>query len=310
MVKEEYLARLWQGAAVWNDWRAQNPERRVDLRGADLRGADLRGVNLPEADLFMADLSEADLSGADLSLADLIGTKFKKAKLVGADLRAATLVETDLRYADLTGCRVYGISAWDIELKGATQRDLVITMPDQPQITVDNLKVAQFIYLLLYNQEIRDVIDTITSKVVLILGSFTPPERKAVLDALREELRKSERNYVPIVFDFQKPASKDLTGTVSTLARMARFIIADLTDPRCIPHELAFVVPTNTKVPVQPVILLGETAYTMFDDLRAYPWVLQPYHYETPEQLIADLGERVIGPAEAKVRELRGLTSG
>ena len=45
---------------------------------------------------------------------------------------------------------------------------------------------------MLHNQKIRDVIDTITSKAVLILGRFTD-ERKAVLDALRDELRK--RNY-------------------------------------------------------------------------------------------------------------------
>jgi hypothetical protein len=35
-------------------------------------------------------------------------------------------------------------------------------------------------------------------------------------------------------------------------------------------------------------------------------WVLEPYSYNTEEHLVADLGERVIGPAEAKVRELRG----
>jgi hypothetical protein len=137
---------------------------------------------------------------------------------------------------------------------------------------------------------------------VLIVGRFTP-ERKAVLDALRKELRK--RNYLPILFDFDKPASRDLTQTVATLARLARFIIADVTDPRSIPHELAFVVPA-TKVPVQPVMLLGETTYTMFDDLRAWPWVLETYRYTSPEQLIANLGERVIRPAEAKAFELSG----
>jgi len=88
--------------------------------------------------------------------------------------------------------------------------------------------VAQFIYLLLNNEKIRSVIDSITSKVVVILGRFTP-ERKAILDAIRDELRK--RDYLPALFDFEKPASKDLTGTISTLANMARFIIADLTDP-------------------------------------------------------------------------------
>jgi len=48
--------------------------------------------------------------------------------------------------------------------------NLIITDDNEPTITVDNLEVAQFIYLLLNNQKIRDVIDTITSKVVLILG--------------------------------------------------------------------------------------------------------------------------------------------
>jgi hypothetical protein len=37
---------------------------------------------------------------------------------------------------------------------------------------------------MLHNQKVRDVIDTITSKAVLILGRFTD-ERKAVLDAPR-----------------------------------------------------------------------------------------------------------------------------
>jgi hypothetical protein len=138
---------------------------------------------------------------------------------------------------------VYGISAWNVRLKGAIQSNLVITPSHESAIQVDNLEVAQFIYLLLNNEKIRNVIDTITSKVVLILGRFTP-ERKVVLDAIREELRK--RDYLPILFDFEKPASKGLTGTISTLANMARFIIADLTDPSSVPHELAMVVPGTT----------------------------------------------------------------
>src|SRR5215471_5162444 len=96
-----------------------------------------------------------------------------------------------LRGADLTGCRIYGVSAWGLNLEGAKQQSLIITKlaenEPEPEITVDNLEVAQFIYLLLHNEKIRDVIDTITSKVVLILGRFTP-ERKAILDAIRDEL--------------------------------------------------------------------------------------------------------------------------
>jgi hypothetical protein len=130
---------------------------------------------------------------------------------------------------------------------------LVITRPDEPKITVDNIEVAQFIYLMLNNQKVRDVIDTITSKVVLILGRFTD-KRKAVLDALREELRK--RDYLPILFDFEVPERRNITEIVTLLARMARFIIADLTDPSSIPQELQAIIP-SVRVPVQPLLLEG-----------------------------------------------------
>ena len=60
---------------------------------------------------------------------------------------------------------------------------MLITPPDRARVTVDHVDVAQFIYLLLSNTRIRSVIETITYKVVLILGRFTP-ERKVILDAL------------------------------------------------------------------------------------------------------------------------------
>jgi hypothetical protein len=58
---------------------------------------------------------------------------------------------------------------WGIKVdEGTKQQNLVITHGNEPVITVDNIKVAQFIYLLLDNKEIRDVIDTIGRKLVLI----------------------------------------------------------------------------------------------------------------------------------------------
>jgi hypothetical protein len=282
--------------------------RRADLSGANLRRANLSGGNLSEARLGGAYLRRANLSGADLSGADLIEANLLKAKLseanlTRADLSSASLVSTDFTGADLTGCRIYGISAWRLKLERAKQQNLVITRENEPEITVDNLEVAQFIYLLLHNPKIRDVIDTIGRKAVLILGRFTP-KRKVVLDALRKELRK--RDYVPILFDFDKPASQDLTATVSTLAHLARFIIADLSDPSSIPYELATVVPT-TPIPVQPILLSGCSEFAMFSDLRRrHHWVLPTHRYDTPGQLIADLDTWVIRPAETKVLELRG----
>jgi len=199
------------------------------------------------------------------------------------------------------GCNVYGVSVWDAELEGAIQSNLVTTPYTESTIQVDNLEVAQFIYLLLNIKKIRHVIDTMTSKVVLILGRFTP-ERKAVLDAIRDELRN--RNYLPVLFDFEKPESRDLTETITTLAKLSRFIIADLTDPSCSPYELASIVPT-TPVALQKIILKGQKEYAMFVDLKnRYRWVLNPYRYDRQETLMANLDAKVIGPAEAKARTL------
>jgi uncharacterized protein YjbI with pentapeptide repeats len=305
---------------------------------ADLRGANLSGANLSGAILFQASLNglgfkpelfnefakllgdpdlehsllptPTNLSGANFSKAYLSEANLYRADLSGANLRGAylegaTLLKTNLVGADLTDCHIYGISAWGLKTEGAKQQNLVITDQDEPQITVDNIEVAQFIYLMLHNEKVRDVIDTITSKVVLILGRFTD-ERKAVLDALREELRN--RKYVPILFDFEKPRSRDTDETITLLARMARFIVADISDAKSVLQELRAIVPDLPSVPVQPIIFAMQEEPGMFDFYRNMPWFLPVHRYASQEQLLAGLGEKVIRPAELKVLDLRGST--
>jgi hypothetical protein len=177
----------------------------------------------------------------------------------------------------------------------------VITPHYEPVITVDNLEVAQFIYLLLYNEKIREVIDTITSKAVLILGRFTP-ERKAVLDAIRDALR--QHGYLPIVFDFERPTNRDFTETIKTLAGMCLFIIADITNPKSSPLELQATVP-DYMVPFVPIIQEGEQPFAMFKDLQGkFDWVLDLLTYDSTPHLISGLEEAVIKPALTKHDEL------
>jgi uncharacterized protein YjbI with pentapeptide repeats len=277
-------------------FRVEGDTLLTNLSGANITEADLSGANFYRADLSTADLHGANLHGANLSAANL-----SSANLRGADLTVVTLVNTDLTGADLTGCRIFGLSAWGLKLDGAKQQNLIITGENEPQITVDHIEVAQFVYLMLHNEKIRDVIDTITSKAVLILGRFTD-KRKAVLDALREDLRK--RDYLPILFDFDVPATRDITETVTLLARMSRFIIADLTDPSSIPKELEAIVP-SLAVPVQPLLEGPSRPFAMFKDLWKYDWVLPVYQYEGLEQLLEKLPEKVIAPPEGKVKALQ-----
>jgi hypothetical protein len=273
----------------------------VTLRKLNMREADFKKADLQYANFMGANLSNANLSEANLSYANLMGANLCNANLSGTILIGTNLSNANLDGAQLIGSFVYATSAWNVNLEKTIQSNLIITMPNEPTITVDNLEVSQFIYLLLNNQKIRDVIDTITSKVILILGRFTP-ERKVILDALREELRQLD--LTPVLFDFEKPANRDITETISTLAHMARFVIADITDAKSIPQELMTIVPNLPSVPVQPLILNSQHEYSMFEHFARFPWVLPVYRYTDEASLLQSLQENVIAPAEQKAQEL------
>jgi Pentapeptide repeats (8 copies) len=288
------------------------------LGNANLRGTNFGGANLSEVDfgieanlnssyLGNTDLSLAQLPGADLRYAflfkaNLTYTNLSYADLSHAYLNRAMLVNTNLIGATITDCRIHGIAAWGVKLEEATQKNLVITPEDEPAITADNLEVGQFIYLLLNNPKIRDVINTIGQKGVLILGRFTP-ERKAVLDAIREKLRSL--NFLPIVFDFERPTAHDFTETIMTLAGLSCFIIADITNPESSSLELQATVP-NYMTPLVPIIQEGEQPFAMFTDLqnKYRDWVLDTLLYDTPSNLVNVLERAIVKPALDRQAEL------
>jgi uncharacterized protein YjbI with pentapeptide repeats len=280
----------------------------TNLGGANLIGANLSEVNLREARLDRANLSKvilikANLVKANLSRVDLSAAVLSEANLFEADLSRATLVDTNLTDSVLSGCSIYGIAAWNLTLsEGTKQQDLLITSRGEPAVTVDNIEVAQFVYLLLHNGKIRDVIDTVGKKGVLLLGRFTEG-RIEVLDRLRDELR--QRGYLPIVFNFDKPETKDFTETVRLLAGLSKFVIADLTSPKSAPYELGAIV-SQTMIPFQPIIAAGETPFAMLQDLlTSYPdRVFQPIEYPSVDRLIETMYAEIIVPAERRFDEL------
>ena len=257
------------------------------LTGAILRGADLRSARIEDASAYGINLQGADLTGATIS---------------NSDLSLATLVGARLDGTVLANVRVFGASIWNIDGKPARQDEIVITPQGQPRVTVSDLEVASFVYLLLNNEKIRNAIETIGAKGVLILGRFT--ERMHVLEAIRKEV--SRLGLLPIVFDFDRPTDRDFSETVMTLAGMSRFIVADITAPRSVPLELQVTIP-NYMVPFVPLIAEGERPFSMFEDLwkKYRDWVLEPLTYESVDQLVRVFEKAVVDPANDRREELR-----
>ena len=247
----------------WNEWRENHLKIQPDLTRIDLSGRDLRGINLKGVGLFKA--------------------KFCGANLQGANLRQAIAIKANFSGCNLSMSHVYGISAWDIETDDNTKQiDLIITEPTKPIITVDNLQLAQFIHLLINNRNIRDVIQAVSNKAVLILGRFADGHIE-ILRQIKEKLR--DNGYLPILFDFEKPSNRNLTETVITLTSLSKCVICDLTNPACIPQELYATIPNFSSVVFQPIMMEGMKEYAMFESFEKYQWVKPLVKYKSIDDL-------------------------
>ena len=138
--------------------------------------------------------------------------------------------------------------------------------------------------------------------VALFCTLFCLSLTRCATRGLRGALR--QHNYLPMLFDFEKPARRDLTETISTLAHLSRFVIADITDAKSVPQELMAIVPALPSLAVQPLILASQHEYGMFEYFMRFPWVLPMYLYQDQTSLLASLNEHIITPAEQKAQEL------
>jgi len=137
----------------------------VDLLKPNLIGMNSRGAHLLHATFRYADFREACLCGVNLTDANLYG-----ANLQGADLTGALLINTNLEKVNLSYASVFGISTWGVNLKETIQTNLIVSPKGDPQISVDSIDVAQFIYLLLNQSKLSSVLNAVTKRGVLILG--------------------------------------------------------------------------------------------------------------------------------------------
>jgi hypothetical protein len=315
MLADNYIDLLKQGRIPWNKWRDENYNERLNFHDTFLDDSNFEGYNLNNCHFYKTSLTNCNFNKAEICWSSFLHcnlanstitnpdlkqfsemtsfqgvnlrwTAFGKCSMQNVNLQGSLFESVHLHDCDLTGAnishsRIYGVSSWGNEINETTiQNNLIITPAMEPTITVDNFEIAQFLYLLITNKKIRSVIDTLATKVVLILGAFSD-DNKEVLNHIKLVL--THQNYIPVIFDFDKPSSRNLTETVSTLAHLSKFVVVDLSNPRSVPHELASIIPTLRSVPIIPIIKYGETPYGMFVDFQDLNHVSPIIEYRTSD---------------------------
>jgi hypothetical protein len=108
-----------------------------------------------------------------------------------------------------------------------------------------------------------------------------------------------------MVFNFDKPETKNFTETVRPLCNLSHFVIVDITNPQSAPLELQATVP-DYMVPFAPILQKGEEPFAHVrrssEQVRlGAPAVIG---YASVNRLIEVLEEKIVRPAEAKFNEL------
>ena len=254
----------------------------VHLRNASIHDAFAEGLTMRDAIISDSVIEEGDFSRANFSNTRFLNTRFNKTILTDAIFDGASFINCNLNRVNLANASfcveeisetiVYGIAAWDLKTCDTSKQSRLviersyelysdILAKGKVPLMVDDIEMAQFVYYLSSHKKMRNVLNVLNSKGVLLLGQF----KDGGLDRLywlRDWLK--ERNYTPMIFDFDRPDSLDYTETVITMAGLAKIIVADLSGGS-VPHELHA---TMTLFQKPFIAYTRDEPYSMFKDLR------------------------------------------
>ena len=259
-------------------------QNQIDFSGMNMSGVSIfsafaEGISCRNAVFEEAHFEEGDFSRADFSGSIFRNTRFNKTILSGANFDGATFVNCNLNRVNLVGASfcveqitetvIYGIAAWDLQTNDdMKQSRLVIEktydlyseliQSGKVPLMVDDIELAQFIYYLSNHKKMRDTLNILNEKGVLLLGRFKDGGLER-LYSMREWFQ--DKGYMAMIFDFERPGNLSLTETAVTMAGLSKFIVVDLSGAS-VPAELQAILAQIKK----PVLAFGDP-YALFGDL-------------------------------------------
>ena len=249
---------------------------RAFAEGLDLRGAVVDGATFEEGDFSRADFRGAQFRNTRFNKTILTGANFEGATFVNCNLNRVNLVAANFCVKEITETVVYGIAAWDLETSDKSKQsklviektyDLYSDFIEQGTVPmmVEDIELAQFVYYLSNHKKMRDALNILNDKGVLLLGRFKDGGLER-LYAMREWFQN--QGYMAMIFDFARPDNLSLTETVVTMAGLSKFVVVDLSGSS-VPAELQAIL-TQIK---KPLLAFGDP-YALFPDLADQTKVL------------------------------------
>ena len=293
----------------------------LHLTNASIHSAFAEGLTMQNSKIIDCHFEEGDFSRANFSNTEFINTRFNKTILTDANFDGASFINCNLNRINITNANfclkeiketvVYGVSAWDLKTCDEMKQSRlviertyelysdIIASGNIPLMT-DNIELAQFIYYLSNHKKMRDVLNIFNAKGILLLGQFKDGGLER-LYKLHDWLKA--KNYMPMIFDFERPVNMDYTETVITMAGLSKIIIADLSGGS-VPQELHATL-TNFQ---KPIIAYSKTgAYSMFKDLkRKNPYAFD-FEYTDDDDLLIKMDTNLKEASKGNVQIIHDL---
>ncbi|MBN1697519.1 MAG: pentapeptide repeat-containing protein [Spirochaetales bacterium] len=293
----------------------------IELSGASIHSAFAEGLNIQDAAITDCLFEEGDFSRANFSNTIFKNTRFNKTILTDAVFNGASFINCNLNRVNLTNAEfclkeitetvVYGVSAWDLKTCDEMRQSRLIIertydlysdiiAAGKIPLMVDDIELAQFIYYLSDHKKVRNLLNILNARGVLLLGRFRDGGLER-LYSMAAWLKK--RGYTPMIYDFERPDILDNTETVVTMAGLSKMILADLSGPS-VPHELHAIFSSFRK----PIIAYCDNnAYSMFSELkRKNPYVFE-IRYSDNDDLFMKMEANVKYAEEAYFRIIQEL---
>jgi len=264
----------------------------------DFRHSNFSNVNLSNSKFINCNLSHCYFSKAILQNVCFHNT----------NLTYSNFSEADIDNSSFDTVKLYGSSLWDIKYNKINCRNIDLSKLGNDSVVSDDIRLAPLIHLL-EDDKLADIIGSLKSNTVVILGSDSSSESMNVLNKIGE--RAKEWGLTPIIIkNIKDTEGQSFTQKAIMYSLLAKFVIIE--NSKASGHILEFdkVLNLNCIVGVLQEKDKGST-HLLDEYFIRYPFHLHQFVYDDNfEQKIKETYEWCVNQQKELSVRLKNIYEG